>query len=205
MEMAKPLDACDGITTTISQKTKIQLREILIKPASHNMSGAKYFWGDDFFPVHLYIPLICFVTTLIPIYLELVVTPTAPGLEIGMDLVNTKFTVLATLLWISVLFNGYGHQVILKFAVKDGIEIGEGAFNVAELTVMNQIEQGLVFLPLLWMHCAHVDAGEAGDLGLLYVFFRALYQICFACKRAVASRYHQIYDELQMVPITRIF
>ena len=43
----------------------------------------------------------------------------------------------------------------------------------------NLLEHSVVYLPLLWLHCAYVNSKEAQYLGLLYAGLRFLYHVIF--------------------------
>ena len=54
-----------------------------------------------------------------------------------------------------------------------------------ERTAVNLIEQSCVFIPILWVYSAIINPHEGGIVGVIWLFFRALYPITFQFSLAV--------------------
>merc|ERR1711998_477529 len=54
------------------------------------------------------------------------------------------------------------------------------ASTVAERSFMNQLEQGIPFLVLMWLNAGLVEANISGSLGIGYTIFRMLYGVAFS-------------------------
>ena len=54
------------------------------------------------------------------------------------------------------------------------------ALHVSGQIPLNTLEQMPLFLVLLWLFTAYIDAEAGGKLGLVYTFYTALYAVCYA-------------------------
>ena len=70
-----------------------------------------------------------------------------------------------------------GAQVFLK--LNHG-NMSPDAAKLAERVALNMLEQAPVFFVCMWLHCAYVDAVQAGYLGLAYVVTRIMYQLTYS-------------------------
>ena len=68
-------------------------------------------------------------------------------------------------------------QINVKLVFKNETEEAKKA---AERCLYNTIEQQTMFLVLMWMHAAFVDASTSATLGANYVFFRMLYSVFYS-------------------------
>jgi len=130
---------------------------------------ASFFWGTE--PFMLSKLPACFLFGAVSVAATVVLTkPSGPmnSLELA------KGPVAATLLWVWGLFNCVSGQLKVKMGGGD-----EQAAKVAERSLYNTLEQGMAFLPLLWMNAACVDAAMATSLGLHYAFFRMCYPLAY--------------------------
>merc|ERR1712159_82652 len=85
--------------------------------------------------------------------------------------------ILVTLGWIWSYWNMTGSQVALKLVFKTD---NAQAHRVAERSLMNTLEQGIVFLTLLWLHALFVDVATTVSMGTFYVILRALYPVFYS-------------------------
>lgn len=134
-----------------------------------NSQQASFFWGPDVFMVSAMGPVfaVSTVATVLPVALT-----TLSGPITSLDM--CRGPVLVTLLWIWGFFNAVSHQVKVKLGGGD-----EQASRVAERSLYNTLEQGVLFLPLLWMTAACVDSAMATSLGLAYSVVRMFYPIAY--------------------------
>ena len=139
---------------------------------------AKYFWGNNPADTRILMLGVLYAGAVFTFTLLSFTTDDAPtGISQGMALSAVKGSVLATVGWVWIYFNGMGSQVFIKLNKKN---LGAAAGNVAGRIMGNQHEHATVFLSLLWMFTAYGNTSEAAALGMLYVIHRAQYQLIYA-------------------------
>ena len=140
------------------------------------MPAKTFPWGSNPFPLPVFFFSMFFAGVVS--WALLSASPTsAPGLASGMSLETVRLPVLASLAWVLVYGNGLGAQVWIKL---DYGNFSPDAAKLAERTALNMLEQAPLFFVTMWLHCAYVDAAEAGFLGLAYTVFRMLYQLFYS-------------------------
>lgn len=140
------------------------------------MPATSFPWGSNPFPESIFMLALLFAGAVG--WALLSTAPTSPpGIKSGMALENIRTTALACLAWVLVYYNGLGGQVFIKMTHKN---FSVDAAKLAERTAINMLEQAPVFFVTLWLHCAYVNAAEAGYLGLAYVVIRIFYQLTYS-------------------------
>lgn len=139
---------------------------------------AKYCWGSNPFPLGLWAASWFVAAILVTVVYENT-TPDGPAVAKveGVNVSTVGGVILVTLGWILHYYNTIGHQVGLKFT--NAFAPNPQAGTVGERSMMNTLEQGIVFLPLLWMHALFVDVSTSVSMGWLYVITRMLYPIFY--------------------------
>ena len=150
---------------------------------------AKYPWGDNPVDDRVFGVSLLWTGTLFTLFLRYIVPADGlPAIDSGMAFKETfskkgeplgggvAGTVLATLAFVWVHWNGMGIQVFTRMMKQN---MSEGASYCTGRIMGNLLEHSVVYLPLLWLHCAYVNSKEAQYLGLLYAGLRFLYHVIF--------------------------
>lgn len=103
--------------------------------------------------------------------------PASEGAGISLSNPGVRNCVLASLIWVLMIFNSMGLQVFLRLGAKN---FSKGANSGARRVVYNSLEWAPQFFVLMWLHCIFVDSAQAGVLGFVYVFHRILYGVFFS-------------------------
>lgn len=150
---------------------------------------AKYPWGDNALDDRVMMASMIYTGVLLSVMLQVVIPGEGvPAINSGMALHPTftkkgepvgggvAGTIIATLAWIWVYWNGMAIQVYTRMNHKN---LGEAATFCTGRIVGNTLEHAVVFLPVMWLHCAYINSTEAAYLGMFYVVNRVGYQIIF--------------------------
>ena len=154
------------------------------------MAPTKFFWGDKALDDRIFGVAITYAATAFWYVLTQVIPDGGgPAIDNGMALkapVNKKTgepvggevagTIVATIVWIWVYYNGMGVQVFTRLIKQNN---SEAATYAASRIMGNTFEHAIIFLPLLWLHCAYINSIEAAYLGLFYCAHRIGYQIFY--------------------------
>ena len=150
---------------------------------------AKYPWGDNPVDDRVFGVSLLWTGTLFTLFLRYIVPADGlPAIDSGMAFKETfskkgdplgggvAGTVLATLAFVWVHWNGMGIQVFTRMMKQN---MSEGASYCTGRIMGNLLEHSVVYLPLLWLHCAYINSKEAQYLGLMYAGLRFLYHVIF--------------------------
>ena len=150
---------------------------------------AKYPWGDNPVDDRVFGVSLLWTGTLFTLFLRYIVPADGlPAIDSGMAFKETfskkgeplgggvAGTVLATLAFVWVHWNGMGIQVFTRMMKQN---LSDGASYCTGRIMGNLLEHSVVYLPLLWLHCAYINSKEAQYLGLMYAGLRFLYHVIF--------------------------
>ena len=150
---------------------------------------AKFPWGDNAFDDRLFLASLIYSAVTFTVLLQMVIpTGGQPAIDSGMAMHPTfskkgeqlgggvAGTIIATLAWIWIYWNGFGIQVFTRM---NHMNLSDGASNCTGRIMGNTLEHAVVFLPLMWLHCAYINSVEAHYLGLWYAANRVGYHILF--------------------------
>ena len=151
---------------------------------------AKYPWGDNAFDDRVFGASLLYTGILFTVFLKFVIPEDGlPAIDSGMALHppltkkgmptggGVAGTIVATLAWTWIYWNSMAIQVYTRMFKQNH---SDGATYLTGRIMGNTLEHAIVFLPLMWLHCAYINATEAHYLGLFYVANRVLYQIVYA-------------------------
>ena len=139
------------------------------KVVAHSTLGA-FPWGTEPFDMKL-MPA-CFLLGALGVATAVSLTTTSGPIS---SLELARGPVLVTLGWVWSFYNCIGAQLGVKIGDKGDAK----ASYVAERSLMNTLEQGVAFLPLLWMYASCIDAAVATSVGGFYVAMRMLYPMAY--------------------------
>jgi hypothetical protein len=135
---------------------------------------AKYLWGDSPMPM----PGLMLLLVLSAVAIGALLAKVGPDGAVAADTYpapsELQGVAVVTCAWIAVWYIFLGNQINVKFS-SETQEVKDSAGNIATRSVGNMMEQGIAFLPLLWMQAIFVNPRIATLLGWIYVVFRFLY------------------------------
>lgn len=134
----------------------------------------EYCWGDQVFAM----PVLGIAVLMAAVLTTTILSCTTPtGPPAGISASTMGGVIFVTLGWILLYYNMVNGQVALKLMFNNP---NEQAKLVGERSLMNTLEQGIVFLLLLWLHAIFVDVATSVSMGWMYVIARGLYPVFYA-------------------------
>jgi hypothetical protein len=132
---------------------------------------AKYPWGDDTFPMPVFMGLVFVLSPITGAILYMVGNDAAVAEDAAPGLKALSPVALASIAWVAMMYTFFGGQVVAKFEP----EPDEKVMEISLRTMMNTLEQAPCFFISMWLHAIFVNPEIAGVLGLFYVAARFFY------------------------------